>query len=182
MPRSYFFLSFLHPALLRRIDNKLPVRRQESTHQDYLPVCGSRWLLARSVLWQVAMPSASDSGQGGNIPALLAYVTNDPSKEAKQRRQRINEIFQGLNSVLPRIDSLVSRADLAMSDSIIIQAVYIAIGPFFVLEFGSDGKGMKEKNSVALTALGGNTALRGLRLSTLSLIRSVRPTPPSRLT
>lgn len=108
-----------------------------------------------------------------NTPAILAHVIKDSTKDAKRRRQQIGEIFQALNSVLPRIDNLVSRVDLAMSDSIIIQAVYIAIGPFFVVEFGSETKGSKDKNSVALAALGGAAALRGLRLSTLSLIRSV---------
>ena len=107
-------------------------------------------------------------------PALLAYVAADSSKDAKRRRQLIGEIFQAVISVLPRIDSLVSRADLSMSDSIIIQAVYIAIGPFFIVEAGQDSKGSKDKTSAALATLGGSAALRGLRLSTLSLIRSVR--------
>jgi cohesin loading factor subunit SCC2 len=60
-----------------------------------------------------------------------------------------------------------------MSDAITIQAVYIAIGPFFVVESGS-AAGNKDKASLVLSALGGNSAFRGLRLSALSLIRSVR--------
>jgi cohesin loading factor subunit SCC2 len=56
-----------------------------------------------------------------------------------------------------------------MSDSIIIQAVYIAIGPFFV-ETG-DAKG--KKDSAVLSTLG-KSSMRGLKLDALSLIRSVR--------
>ena len=66
-----------------------------------------------------------------------------------------------------------------MSDSIIIQAVYIAIGPFFVADSGGEadgggaggGKGTK-KESVIIKTLG-KSAMRGLRLDALSLIRSV---------
>ena len=58
-----------------------------------------------------------------------------------------------------------------MSDAIIIQAVYIAIGPFFVVESSdSDTKGKRE--NVVLSTLG-NSAMRGLRLDALSIIRSV---------
>lgn len=64
-----------------------------------------------------------------------------------------------------------------MSDTIIIQAVYIAIGPFFVVEgAGGDGeakgKGKPERESVVLRTLG-KSAMRGLRLDALALIRSV---------
>lgn len=62
-----------------------------------------------------------------------------------------------------------------MSDTIVIQAVYIAIGPFFVVETGIDGKGKKDSgNSLVLGSLGGKGAMRALRLEALSLIRSVR--------
>lgn len=60
-----------------------------------------------------------------------------------------------------------------MSDSIIIQAVYISLGPFFNIDFGVDPKSSKEKTPFAVAALGGSAALRALRLSSLSLIRSV---------
>lgn len=60
-----------------------------------------------------------------------------------------------------------------MSDSIIIQAVYIAIGPFFVVDSGEgDTKG--KKDSVVLNTFG-KSAMRGLRLDALALIRSVSP-------
>ncbi|KAI0290109.1 hypothetical protein B0F90DRAFT_1654815 [Multifurca ochricompacta] len=99
--------------------------------------------------------------------ALLQHV----SKHEKMHRAQIAEVFQVLASVLPRINNLVCADTVAMSDSIIIQGVYIAIGPFFVTEAGaSDIKGKKE--SFVLNTLG-QTAMRGLRLEALSLIRSV---------
>lgn len=61
---------------------------------------------------------------------------------------------------------------MAMSESIIIQAVYIAIGPFFVVESMTDSKG-REKKDTAAHAMLGSSAMRGLRLEALSLIRSV---------
>jgi len=59
-----------------------------------------------------------------------------------------------------------------MSDSIIIQAVYIAIGPFFVVEPGAKGDCKAKKDTVILNTLG-KSAMRGLRLDALSLIRNV---------
>lgn len=60
---------------------------------------------------------------------------------------------------------------MAMSESIIIQAVYIAIGPFFVTE-GSESEGKGKKDLAVLHTLG-NSAMRGLRLDALALMRSV---------
>lgn len=59
-----------------------------------------------------------------------------------------------------------------MSDAIIIQTVYIAIGPFFVVESGTDGDAKGKKQNIVLSTLG-NSAMRGLRLDALSLIRNV---------
>lgn len=59
-----------------------------------------------------------------------------------------------------------------MSDAIIIQTVYIAIGPFFVVESGIEGDVKGKKQNAVLSTLG-NSAMRGLRLDALSLIRNV---------
>jgi len=99
--------------------------------------------------------------------ALLQHV----SRYEKANRAQIAEVFRVLTSVLPRINNLVCADTVTMSDSIIIQGVYIAIGPFFVTEAGtSDNKGKKE--SFVMNTLG-QTAMRGLRMEALSLIRSV---------
>lgn len=68
-----------------------------------------------------------------------------------------------------------------MSDAIIIQAVYIGIGPFFVVESaagdgeGSSGKAKKniDGNGNVVLKTFGKSAMRGLRLDALALIRSV---------
>jgi cohesin loading factor subunit SCC2 len=66
----------------------------------------------------------------------------------------------------------VNAETVAMLDSIIIEVVYIAIGPFFIVDAGEgDGKG-KKVNLVIKTL--GKFAMRGLRLDALLLIRSVR--------
>lgn len=66
-----------------------------------------------------------------------------------------------------------------MSESIVIQAVYIAIGPFFVLDSTTDSKGREKKDNAILNTLG-PSAMRGLRLEALSLIRSVSMGVPQR--
>ncbi|KAJ7719905.1 sister chromatid cohesion C-terminus-domain-containing protein [Mycena metata] len=84
----------------------------------------------------------------------------------------LHETFQGLSAVLPRLSTLVNAETVAMSDSIIIQAVYIAIGPFFVVDAGEEGGGKKEKASAVIRTFG-KSAMRGLRLDALSLIRAI---------
>ena len=114
----------------------------------------------------------SNSSLGGQITRSLLHVATETDCFAQTLRGIIAEIFHALVSVLPRVDRLVGRSDLAMSDSITIQSVYIAIGPFFVVEPVAEGRGTKSKDLV-LSALGGATSLKGLRLSALSLLRSV---------
>ena len=115
---------------------------------------------------------------GGN--PLLRSVVKDNFSTVTEHRKQLSELFQALASVLPRINNLVSAESLAMSDSIIVSAVYIAIGPFFVVESGEGEGGAKgskkekekEKENVVLKTFG-KSAMRGLRLDALALIRSV---------
>lgn len=109
----------------------------------------------------------------GQVSVILWHLITQDDPEVRACRSLVGEIFQSLCVVLPRINALVTRTDLAMSDSIIIQAVYISLGPFFNIDFGVDPKSSKEKTPFAVAALGGSAALRALRLSSLSLIRSV---------
>lgn len=91
------------------------------------------------------------------------------------QRRLASEVFQAISSVLPRINDLIGADSMAMSESIIIQAVYIAIGPFFVVEAEGESKGKKSSSNGGVIAVLGGSAMRGLRLDALSLIRSVRP-------
>ncbi|KAF8552743.1 hypothetical protein OG21DRAFT_1477602 [Imleria badia] len=108
-------------------------------------------------------------GTGAASPQLTCLLRYTHSSCGELRRL-LTELFQALAAALPRINSLFSADGISMSDAIIIQAVYIAIGPFFVVESESDSKGKRE--NVVLSTLG-NSAMRGLRLDALSIIRSV---------
>ncbi len=99
-------------------------------------------------------------------PLLQSLIKASHSSSSEHRRQ-FGELFQALSAVIPRINNLVSAETVAMSDTIIISAVYIAIGPFFVV----DADVGKKDNAVIKTL--GKSAMRGLRLDALSLIRSV---------
>lgn len=117
------------------------------------------------------------------VNPLLVHMIKGQSVASIEHRQQMLELFQALSGVLPKINSLVSAASVAMSDSIIIQTVYIAIGPFFVVEPGAEHDSSsrsggsrkdreREKDSILNKTLG-KSAMRGLRLDALSLIRSV---------
>ncbi|KAH9923582.1 hypothetical protein B0H21DRAFT_765352 [Amylocystis lapponica] len=106
----------------------------------------------------------------GQTP-LLRYIIQ-PGTRHSSHRQQLAEIFQAISSIIPRINDLIGADAMAMSESIIIQAVYIAIGPFFVVESGGENEGKGKKGSAVLNTLG-NSAMRGLRLDALSLVRSV---------
>lgn len=109
---------------------------------------------------------------GSNNHPLLRYLIKDTTPQADTHRRQLSEVFQCLSAVLPKINNLVNAETISMSDSIIIQVVFIAIGPFFIVEPGEgDAKGKKD-NTVVRTF--GKSAMRGLRLDALSLIRSVR--------
>ncbi|KAI0064180.1 hypothetical protein BV25DRAFT_1934347 [Artomyces pyxidatus] len=125
----------------------------------------------KNQLNKVIYPFVEAPSDAAQSSPLLRYISKMSSHDVKDRRRQLAETFQALSSVLPRINNLVCAGTLVMSDSIIIQAVYIAIGPFFVVESdGSEGKGKKE--NVVLSTLG-QSAMRGLRLEALSLIRSI---------
>ncbi|KAJ7465273.1 hypothetical protein FB451DRAFT_1263153 [Mycena latifolia] len=104
----------------------------------------------------------------GAVPgsAMLQHVLRTGS-----HRHILSETFQALSAVLPRLSTLVNAEAVAMSDAIIIQAVYIAIGPFFVIDAGED-TGKKEKEGAVIRTFG-KSAMRGLRLDALSLIRAI---------
>lgn len=107
----------------------------------------------------------------GQVPLILRTMAQTNSMETREHRGLIAEIFHILSSVVPRINSLICAEFISLSDAIIIQAVYIAIGPFFIMEpTAPDSKG--KKSNVVHNTLG-NSAMKGLRLDALALIRSV---------
>ncbi|RDB15317.1 Protein rad9 [Hypsizygus marmoreus] len=124
------------------------------------------------------LSSGPNSAIANSISPFLRYLILD-SSSASHRRQ-LSEMFQALSAVLPGIDTLVNAESVAMSDTIIIQAVYIAIGPFFVVENVGDGesgprakKGDKGAEANVVLKTFGKSAMRGLRLDALALIRSI---------
>ena len=132
-------------------------------------------LLAKVVYPFVESPSADTR----EIPILLQHVVNKQAGKNVQlfdvtsHRGLVKELFQALSSAIPRVTGLIGADVVSMSDTIIIQAVYIAIGPFFVVEVdGGDAKGKKDGSSLIQSVLG-SSAMRGLRLDALSLVRSV---------
>jgi cohesin loading factor subunit SCC2 len=150
-------------------------------------------LAVKSHLTQILYPFVENSGNtntslDGGYPLLHHILLVKPPVElaglARQHRAQLSELLQVVRVALPKINKLVHSDVMAMSDGIVIQAVYIAIGPFFLVEpeaekekgergGGGGAKGKKEKENVVEKTLG-MSALRGLRLDALSLLRSVR--------
>ncbi|RPD54662.1 hypothetical protein L226DRAFT_613702 [Lentinus tigrinus ALCF2SS1-7] len=120
------------------------------------------------ILYPFVEASLTDSQLNGLLRELIQL--SGPADSVLRRL--LSEIFQAVSSILPRINDLICADTMAMSESIIIQAVYIAIGPFFVVEAEPEGKGKKAAASNVIATLGGS-AMRGLRLDALSLIRSI---------
>ncbi|KAG9315547.1 hypothetical protein JVU11DRAFT_3168 [Chiua virens] len=114
-------------------------------------------------LTMVVYPFVEGAGVSGAAPPQLNFVESCGGY-----------LPNSFKPLLPPFLALILSfpADgVSMSDAIIIQAVYIAIAPFFVVESAeSDTKGKRE--NVVLSTLG-NSAMRGLRLDALSIIRSV---------
>ncbi|ELU38190.1 proline-rich protein Rad9 [Rhizoctonia solani AG-1 IA] len=93
---------------------------------------------------------------------------------AVQHRKLLGDIFQTLNAVLPRITALANHG---ISETMVIQAVFIGIGPFFVVEVVSERASKADKKNgnriQVLDVLGGPTSMRGLRLTALGLVRAL---------
>ncbi|KAG8691558.1 Sister chromatid cohesion protein 2 [Ceratobasidium sp. 423] len=110
----------------------------------------------------------------GHSPPLLLHVAQGTSGFAIRHRKLLGEIFQTLNALLPRITALANHG---ISETMVIQAVFIGIGPFFVVEMTSEkGSKVDKKNSgriQVLDVLGGPTSMRGLRLAALGLVRAL---------
>ncbi|CAE6533842.1 unnamed protein product [Rhizoctonia solani] len=110
----------------------------------------------------------------GHSPPLLVHVAQGSSDFAIQHRKLLGEIFQTLNASLPRITALANHG---ISETMVIQAVFIGIGPFFVVEAASEKSSKADKKGGSrvqiLDVLGGPTSMRGLRLAALGLVRAL---------
>lgn len=124
-------------------------------------------------LTKILYPFVEASLADAQLSSLLRELIQLSASPGSMLRQLLGEIFQAISSILPRINDLICADTMAMSESIIIQGVYIAIGPFFVVEAESEGKGKKAAASNGVIAALGGTAMRALRLDALALIRSV---------
>ncbi|CAE6465375.1 unnamed protein product [Rhizoctonia solani] len=149
--------------------DKLP---KQLYSEDLINSCLS---VVKSQLSSIIYPYVETSSDvHGHSPPLLLYVAQGTSDLAIQHRKLLGEIFQTLNAVLPRITALANHG---ISETMVIQAVFIGIGPFFVVEVVSE-KGLKadKKNGgriQVLDILGGPTSMRGLRLTALGLVRAL---------
>ncbi|KZS93617.1 hypothetical protein SISNIDRAFT_454038 [Sistotremastrum niveocremeum HHB9708] len=113
-------------------------------------------------------------------PILTSVLTSSAS-EIQSVRGTIDELFTVACSVITRINKLFGAdVSVSMSDSIVIQTVYVAIGPFFVMESQNTvgKKSAKSKSnrvvfSTSDEAAGRKTSMKGLRLEALVLIRNI---------
>ncbi len=127
----------------------------------------------RNQLARIIYPFIEAAGElYGQTPCLLRHLIQTSTAGHSELRDQISDVFHAVSSVIPRINDLISADSTAMSEGIIIQAVYIAIGPFFVADGTVDSRGKEKKDSLVGHTLG-SSAMRGLRLDALSLIRSV---------
>ncbi|KAF7288130.1 Sister chromatid cohesion protein [Mycena chlorophos] len=126
--------------------HKLLERGQEPAYQNHLPVVEGL------------------EASAGALVLLLHVMQN--------KFLFLGEIYRSITATIPRLTGLVNAETVAMSDTIIIHAVYIAIGPFFVVDPGEESGGKKEKDTPVIRTFG-NTAMRALRLDALSLIRAI---------
>lgn len=130
--------------------------------------------LTRIIYPLIESAPTSVSSAVTNSQNILQHLLTNSSTAA--HRHTLSEIFQSLLNCIPRITRLLASASITMSDTIVIQAVYISIGPFFVTEqgVGSDtSKGKKDREDV-ISKTFGKSAMHGLRLDALGLIRTVR--------
>ncbi|CCM06130.1 uncharacterized protein FIBRA_08379 [Fibroporia radiculosa] len=125
----------------------------------------------KNQLTKIVYPFVEAPNDLHNQPPLLRHVIHPSSRDSNHRRQ-LAELFQAISSAIPRINDLICTDKHTMSETIIIQAVYIAIGPFFVVEVGGESEGKGKKDNAVLNTLG-SSALRGLRLDALALIRNI---------
>ncbi|CAD6955351.1 unnamed protein product [Tilletia controversa] len=97
---------------------------------------------------------------------------------------QVTSVFVRTFAALGALHALVNIGSIQLSESVLISAVYVSLGPFFAIEpeeSSTKGKGPagKEKKASgtnvrsAIDAVGGASAMRSLRLPALHLLRSI---------
>ncbi|KAH8915687.1 ARM repeat-containing protein [Atractiella rhizophila] len=111
----------------------------------------------KKVLEDVVYPFVEASNTERH-PAL-----DQPIKRSASAKS-LADILQAISSIIPSLTTLLTTQE--MSEEIVVPAVFIAIGPFFV-ESAAPGTKTKTKEPF------GATALRSIRLSALLLLRTI---------
>ncbi|KJA21913.1 hypothetical protein HYPSUDRAFT_202609 [Hypholoma sublateritium FD-334 SS-4] len=127
----------------------------------------------KNQLTKILYPFVEASAEGGathSISPLLVGIVKNAHSMTSAHRGQLGELLVALSAVIPRINNLVNAEAVAMSDSIIIQAVYIAIGPFFVVDLSGETDAKGKKESVVIRTLGcGSTRCRSSKFTVPSL-------------
>jgi cohesin loading factor subunit SCC2 len=106
---------------------------------------------------------------------LLAHIVDFESPGSGKARPKASQsgfrhptlavISSALTLAMPHLTSLLTRSDISFSDTLIIQAVYLAIGPFFV----DEPVQRKKAKDVVL----GRSVMKTLRVEALGCLRGV---------
>ncbi|WVR03096.1 hypothetical protein IAU60_000086 [Kwoniella sp. DSM 27419] len=78
----------------------------------------------------------------------------------------LSSLAQSICSALPRLAALIAKPSLALSDSLVIQTVYLAIGPMFVSE-----PTMKKSKVKEIAGSPGSSMMKALKLEALGCLR-----------
>lgn len=80
----------------------------------------------------------------------------------------LSAIAQATAAALPRLSSLISRADMSFSDSLVIQTVYLAVAPLFISEPVS-----RKRESKGASRKAGWGVMKSMRVEALACLRGV---------
>jgi len=142
--------------------------------------------LASDSKWRDHPPIGADVVKGIESK-LLAHVVHAESASAHKgkspkkhspffKNPALSEISQTCCTTVPRLTSLINKPDMAFSDSLVIQAVYLAIGPLFINEPSTKKGRGKEGNASGRHA--GLSVLKSLRMEALGCLRAVSAGSP----
>ncbi|KAK7056612.1 Sister chromatid cohesion protein 2 [Paramarasmius palmivorus] len=163
------------------IEEKLTRSRDSILAAESVVVLLGSERLAKQLYSEELLSSCLGTVKNGLEKVIYPFIESQGNSASNpSSHSLLSEIFSLLSSSLPRLTSLLS---VGMSESIVIQAVYVGVGPFFVSEAtdhadSKSSKKGKEKESVLSKTLG-KSAMRALRMEALGLIRSIFATYPT---